>query len=142
LLSSPNSLLNELQIYATVGSEEKVQYLVTTYGIPRSHIFNSHDTSFLPAVMAATNNRGVDIVLNSLTGELFHASWQCVAEFGKMIEIGKRDFIGKGKLDIDLFERNRSFHGVDFAAIYHHNPELNAKLVPHYRRALRRISDP
>ena len=113
-----------------MGSEEKVQYLMATYGIPRSHIFNSHDTSFLPAVMAATNNRGVDIVLNSLTGELFHASWQCVAEFGKMIEIGKRDFIGKGKLDIDLFERNRSFHGVDFAAIYHHNPELNAKSVP------------
>ncbi|KAH0559951.1 hypothetical protein GP486_003526 [Trichoglossum hirsutum] len=124
---STSTLLNKFQIYATVGSEEKVQYLMTTYGIPRSHIFNSRDTSFLPAVMAATGNRGVDIVLNSLTGELFHASWQCVAEFGKMVEIGKRDFIGRGKLDVDLFEMNRSFFGVDFARIYHHNPQLSAR---------------
>jgi hypothetical protein len=51
-----------------------------------------------------------------------------------MIEIGKRDFIGRGKLDIDLFERNRSFYGVDFAAIYHHNPELNARSVPQYKQ--------
>jgi hypothetical protein len=38
-----------------------------------------------------------------------------VAEYGKMIEIGKRDFIGKAKLNMDLFEYNRSFIGVDLA---------------------------
>lgn len=78
---------------------------------------NSRNTSFLPAVKALTNGRGVDLVLNSLSGELLHASWKCVAEFGKMLEIGKRDFIGKAQLDMDLFEANRSFHGIDIAPL-------------------------
>lgn len=86
-----------------------------TFGILRQRIFNSRDTSFLPAIKAATNGRGVDLVLNSLSGELLHASWSCVAEYGKMIEIGKRDFVGKARLDMDLFEFNRSFVGVDLA---------------------------
>jgi NADPH:quinone reductase-like Zn-dependent oxidoreductase len=86
-----------------------------TFGISRDHIFNSRDTSFLPAIKAATNGRGVDVVLNSLSGELLHASWECVAEYGSMVEIGKRDFIGKAQLNMDLFESNRSFFGVDLA---------------------------
>ena len=57
--------------------------------------------------MEATDNRGVDIVLNSLSGELLHASWKCVAAGGRFIELGKRDFIGHGKLAMSLFEDNR-----------------------------------
>lgn len=82
-------------------------------GIPRQRIFNSRDSSFLPALMRVTQGRGVDVVLNSLAGELLHASWKCVAEFGKMVEIGKRDFLEHGKLDMDAFGGNRAFFGVD-----------------------------
>lgn len=49
------------------------------------------------------------------SGELLHASWQCVAELGCMIEIGKRNLISKGNLALDLFQRDRSFFGVDLA---------------------------
>jgi NADPH:quinone reductase-like Zn-dependent oxidoreductase len=70
--------------------------------------------------MVATNDRGVDLVLNSLSGELLHASWNCVAKFGRMIEIGKRDFIGKAKLSMDLFEGNRAFFGVDLSTFDEH----------------------
>jgi NADPH:quinone reductase-like Zn-dependent oxidoreductase len=92
------------------------------FGIPRQRIVSSRTTAFLPEIMRETENRGVDMVLNSLSGELLHASWQCVAEFGKMIEIGKRDLVGRGKLDMDLFEGNRMFVGVDFAGIFAHRP--------------------
>jgi NADPH:quinone reductase-like Zn-dependent oxidoreductase len=85
------------------------------FGLARERIFNSRDTSFLHDVKAATGGRGVDLVLNSLSGELLHASWQCVAPYGKMLEIGKRDFIGKACLEMDLFEANRSFIGIDLA---------------------------
>lgn len=85
------------------------------FGLKREQIFNSRDTSFLHDVRVATKGRGVDLVLNSLSGELLHASWQCVAPYGKMLEIGKRDFIGKARLDMDLFEANRSFIGIDLA---------------------------
>lgn len=62
------------EIFATVGSEEKVQYLVDTFGIPRNRIFNSRDSSFKQGVLKETGGMGVDVVLNSLSGELLHAS--------------------------------------------------------------------
>ena len=74
--------------------------------------------------MKATDGKGVDIVLNSLSGELLHASWKCVAEHGRMIELGKRDFIGHGKLEMSIFEANRSFFGVDLAHISVKKPAL------------------
>jgi NADPH:quinone reductase-like Zn-dependent oxidoreductase len=107
-----------------VGNPEKVQYLVDDFGVPRNRIFNSRDTSFLRDIMTETNGRGVDVVLNSLSGELLHASWKCVAEFGIMVEIGKRDFIGQAALSMDLFEQNRSFMGVDLTQICTHRPAL------------------
>ncbi|PKY05762.1 putative polyketide synthase [Aspergillus campestris IBT 28561] len=111
------------EIFATVGSKEKVQHLVEHNGIPEDHIFDSRSPSFLSGVMAMTKNRGVDIVLNSLAGELLHVSWKCVAPFGKMIELGKRDFMGHGKLDMHNFGANRAFFGVDLVSLAHESPE-------------------
>ena len=74
--------------------------------------------------MRETDGKGADLVLNSLSGELLHASWQCVADFGKMLEIGKRDFIGQGMLRMDLFEANRSFVGIDMAQLAVQKPEV------------------
>ena len=71
------------EIYVTVGNQEKVDYLVNTFGLPRDHIFGSRDSDFLPALMHATQGRGVDIALNSLSGELLHAtvSLTCNSDF-------------------------------------------------------------
>ncbi|OCT53827.1 putative polyketide synthase [Cladophialophora carrionii] len=117
------------KIFCTVGSPGKVEYLTKTVGVPEERIFNSRDNTFLRDIMSATQGRGVDVVLNSLSGELLHASWKCVAEFGVMVEIGKRDFIGKGKLAMDLFESNRSFVGVDFGQICLERPEITQNLL-------------
>lgn len=103
------------EIYATAGSEKKVEYLVNKYGIPRSHIFNSRDSSFAEGVMRKTAGRGVDLVLNSLSGELLHESWRCVAKFGIMVELGLRDSKGSGRLNMLPFAENRSYHGVNLS---------------------------
>lgn len=116
-------------IYVSVGTEEKAKYLMDTFDIPRHHIFNSRDSSFITGVMRETNGRGVDMVLNSLSGDLLHTSWKCVAEYGKMLEIGKRDFIGRGKLTMDIFEANRSFFGIDLARICVEKPEMTQRLL-------------
>ncbi|KAL7916704.1 polyketide synthase [Trichoderma velutinum] len=100
------------EIYATVGNEEKVKFLMDKFNIPRNRIFQSHDTSFVEGVMRETNGRGVDVALNSLSGELLHATWRCVAEFGTMVEIGKRDLLGGSKLEMDAFLAGRTYSGV------------------------------
>ncbi|ODA79280.1 hypothetical protein RJ55_04873 [Drechmeria coniospora] len=126
------------EVYCTVGNDEKIQYLIEQHKIPRSHIFNSRDSSFLGDVMRATNDRGVDVVLNSLAGELLQASWKCVAEFGTMIEIGKRDFRRRAKLSMEAFEANRTFVGLDLWQVSQVRPEKAAELL---ERCVRWIRD-
>jgi NADPH:quinone reductase-like Zn-dependent oxidoreductase len=57
------------------------------------------------------NGRGADLVWNNLSGQLMQASWQCVAESGRMIEIGTREL--PGHMAMELFKGNRTFIGVD-----------------------------
>ncbi|KAJ5675621.1 polyketide synthase [Penicillium macrosclerotiorum] len=117
------------EIYATVGNDEKVKYLMDTFGLPRNRIFNSRNASFADDVMRETNGEGVDLALNSLSGELLHATWKCIAVFGKMVEIGKRDLIGSGKLDMSTFEDNRSYCCVDLDQICFRKPKNIVNLV-------------
>ncbi|KAH0524470.1 hypothetical protein TsFJ059_006974 [Trichoderma semiorbis] len=121
-------------IYATVGNAEKAQYLTENFGISRERIFNSRDGSFYDDLMAVTNGRGADLVLNSLSGELLHTSWKCVAPFGKMLEIGKRDFIGRGQLGMEVFESNRSFHGIDMSQMAVERPEMCKKILQQFNK--------
>lgn len=102
-------------IFVTVGNEDKVRHLMNNFHIPRSRIFNSRDSSFLEGILGQTDNQGVDLVLNSVSGELLHDTWKCVAPFGKLVEIGKRDLMGYGKLDMQPFLANRSYCCVDIS---------------------------
>ncbi|VUC20324.1 unnamed protein product [Clonostachys rosea] len=116
-------------IYATVSSPEKTEFLTSTFGLSPSHIFHSRSAAFLPGVLRATENRGVDLVLNSLSGPLLHASWSCVAEFGSMVELGKRDFLDGGKLEMAPFEGNRTFYGLELVPIIEQRTALFRKLL-------------
>ena len=108
----------EAEVYVTVGSDEKVRHMMEEFNIPRNRIFNSRDSSFMEDIMRETEREGVDLVLNSLSGELLHSSWKCVAPFGKLIEIGKRDLMGFGKLDMNPFLANRSYCCVDLDGLH------------------------
>ena len=67
------------EIYVTVGSNEKKKLLMDTYAVSEDHIFYSRNTSFAQGIMRMTDYRGVDVVLNSLSGDGLVASWECIA---------------------------------------------------------------
>ena len=110
--------MTKLQIFATVGTESKKQFLIDNFGIQPDHIFSSRDSSFLPGILEATSGRGVDVVLNSLAGELLHDSWRACAELGRFVEIGKRDILDNGKLDMDTFRRGATFTAFDLSLLF------------------------
>ncbi|KAL6230969.1 hypothetical protein BDW75DRAFT_248240 [Aspergillus navahoensis] len=120
------------KIFATVGNEEKAQYLVENMGIPRNCIFNSRDSSFLPDIMRETSGRGVDVVLNSLAGKLLHTSWECLAPYGQFFEIGKRDILAHGSLDMSPFSQNCAFYGVDLKHLEGANWDLFEELLQEF----------
>ncbi|KAI0204850.1 reducing type I polyketide synthase 10 [Astrocystis sublimbata] len=106
------------QIFTTVSTEEKRKYLVDNVGIEPQNIFSSRDTSFHEDVLKATGGRGVDVVLNSLTGDQLHATWKCTANFGRFIEIGKLDLSTAGRLEMDQFLKNTTFTAFDLSYLY------------------------
>ena len=62
--------------------------------------------------MSKTKGKGVNLVLNSLTGEKLEASFRCVSDDGRFVEIGKYDLQMNKQLGMFAFLRNISFHGV------------------------------
>ena len=60
------------EIFCTVSTPEKRQLLMDEYSIPEDHIFSSRDLTFVKGILRMTNNKGVDVVLNSLSGEVCH----------------------------------------------------------------------
>ena len=75
--------------------------------------------SFVPQILRTTNGRGVDVVLNSLTGDKLHASLELCAKFGRFVEIGKRDILDAGNLNMRIFERNITFSAFDLHELYY-----------------------
>jgi NADPH:quinone reductase-like Zn-dependent oxidoreductase len=86
-----------------------------TFGIPAERIFSSRTTDFSNQIMIITNGEGIDVILNSLTGDLLDESWRIIADGGTMVEIGKKDIIDRNKLSMEPFGRNASFRAVDFS---------------------------
>lgn len=104
------------EIFVTVGTEAKRELVMKTYGIQPDHIFSSRDTSFAAGVLAMTQGKGVDVVLNSLAGVLLQESFNCIAPFGRFIEIGKRDLELNSHLALGAFTRAVSFSSIDLLA--------------------------
>ncbi|KAK6507176.1 hypothetical protein TWF481_005625 [Arthrobotrys musiformis] len=115
-------------IFATAGTQDKRDMLASKYGIPPSHLFSSRDTAFAKEVMRLTGE-GVDVVFNSLSGEMLFNSWDCIAPFGRFVEIGKRDIQAQSGLPMGQFEKNCSFSAVDLGHMFIQRPKKVASLV-------------
>ncbi|WP_282036572.1 type I polyketide synthase [Saccharicrinis aurantiacus] len=113
------------EIYATAGSDEKREYL-RELGI--KNIYNSRTLEFADQIMADTNGKGVDIVLNSLTGKAITQSFKCLAPFGTFVEVGKADIYDNSKLPLKRFGENISFHVVDLDRLMAQKKKLAKRL--------------
>tara|TARA_R110002003_G_scaffold232_10_gene16791 strand:- start:11320 stop:17916 length:6597 start_codon:yes stop_codon:yes gene_type:complete len=103
------------EVYCTVGTEAKIDFIVENYGVRRDRVFSSRSTTFAAQLLRATGGRGVDVCLNSLTGDMLHESWRCIAENGSLIEIGKKDLIDRNSLSMEPFDRNCSYRALDLS---------------------------
>ena len=117
------------EVFATVGSTEKKNFLIEKYGIPECHIFSSRHLSFGEEIRRATADKGVNVVLNSLAGDFLRVGWGCLANFGRFVEIGKRDILENAFLEMGNFDRSLSFFCVDLAKTFAYNPRQAQRIV-------------
>ena len=116
-------------IIATAGTKEKREYL-QSLGI--EHVFDSRSLDFYNQVMKVTKGRGVDIVLNSLSGRLSTQGIKCLAPFGRFLELGKTDLYRGGKVSAERLGEGISYIVVDEDRLAAQKPEL-------YRTALKEV---
>ncbi len=83
------------EVFATA-SEPKQAYL-RSLGV--KHIFDSRTTNFGREILEVTDGAGVDVVLNSLTGEGFiEASLSCLRHGGRFVELARRDILSEEEM--------------------------------------------
>ena len=126
------------EVFVTVGSREKRQLMADIYHIPEGHILYSRDTSFAKDIMRVTQGKGVDVVLNSLSGEGLTASWESIAPFGRFIELGKADIEENAKLSMAYFANNVSFSAIAIDHITASRPSVIRESLLHI---LGRVAD-
>ncbi|KAI1452810.1 polyketide synthase PksD [Annulohypoxylon moriforme] len=117
------------EVFATVGYNHKKKLLMDHYHIPEDHIFYSRDLSFAKGIMRVTAGYGVDVVLNSLVGDGLRASLECVAPYGRFIEIGKADINSNASLPMGQFANNLSFSSVDLRHTFAYRKESARELL-------------
>ncbi|MCY4113600.1 MAG: zinc-binding dehydrogenase [Chloroflexi bacterium] len=88
------------RVIATAGGPAKVA-LVRELGADVVIDYRAED--FVPAVLAATDGGGVDVVWESVGGEVFTRSLECLAEGGRMVSFGSNSFSGVGNVDFYPF---------------------------------------
>eukprot|EP01062_Namystynia_karyoxenos_P084047 TRINITY_DN980_c0_g4_i11.p1 TRINITY_DN980_c0_g4~~TRINITY_DN980_c0_g4_i11.p1 ORF type:complete len:2445 (+),score=839.67 TRINITY_DN980_c0_g4_i11:984-7337(+) len=96
------------KVIGSAGTPEKRKRLVEELGC--DHAIDSHDpTCFVKEVMAFTEGRGCDVVLNSLSGAAQAESMRCLAPGGRFVEIGKVDMQQNSVIRQGLLQQNISF---------------------------------
>ncbi len=119
------------KIFATGGSEEKRQHL-RDLGI--EFVFDSRSREFARQVLDSTDGRGVDIVLNSLAGDLIDAGFEALAPAGRFVELGKRGIWTDE--EVAAARPDAKYFAFDFGERAWNNPSMVRELFVELNRRL------
>jgi myxalamid-type polyketide synthase MxaB len=101
------------------------------------YIMNSRTLDFAEQVMAYTNGQGVDIVLNSLTGEGFvERSLAVVAAKGRFVELAKRDIWNSEQ--VALVRPDVQYFAIDMGSVCQEQPTLVQSML---RQLIQRVEN-
>jgi NADPH:quinone reductase-like Zn-dependent oxidoreductase/acyl carrier protein len=107
-------------IYVTADSDAK-RALLRSRGI--EHISDSRSTRFVEDVMRWTDGEGVDVVLNTLSGELMRRSLGLLRPGGRFVDLNLRDALSNSQLGMSAFARGIVYALMNVGEMLHHSPE-------------------
>ncbi|MBB4856286.1 acyl transferase domain-containing protein/NADPH:quinone reductase-like Zn-dependent oxidoreductase/acyl carrier protein [Mycobacteroides chelonae] len=112
-------------VYATAGTEERRRAALE---LGAAAAFDSRSVGFVDDILRITDGRGVDVIYNSLPGEMIAQNFAVAGEFCRIIEIGKADIYFGGAMDLKPFSGNLSFHSIDMDRMLRLRPEIFREL--------------
>ena len=106
--------------YSRPLDQSRKRALLRSMGV--QHVFDSRTDSFADEILAHTGGRGVDIVLNSLAGDLIEPGFRALTNGGRFVEIGKRGI--KSSEWVTNLGRDLHYFVVDWGPLAATEPEL------------------
>jgi acyl transferase domain-containing protein/acyl carrier protein len=114
------------EVLATAGTPEKRE-LLRSLGI--KHVMDSRTLAFADEVLRVTGKEGVDVVLNSLSGDAITRSMEVLAPDGRFLEVGNRDIHGGRALDLSQFSRRLVYAAIDLVGLREQRPALCSRML-------------
>jgi NADPH:quinone reductase-like Zn-dependent oxidoreductase/acyl carrier protein len=104
----------------TTASSGKWKFL-KSIGIEHKNIFNSRTLDFAEEIIKLTQGEGVDIVLNSLSGDFINQSFSVLKDNGRFIELGKTQDWNFTKSQL---KPNAAYFQVDLVELSQQQPDF------------------
>lgn len=130
------------EVFAMVGSFEKLEFLTREMKIPKSHVVEVHlgdsASDIDKRLLRMTpNERGFDVILGTGRGDVLHASLQALAPLGHYVDVGRTDVQDSKALLMDVFDKGASFSSFDLSHVLKVNPRLGSELMQGVHRYYR-----
>ena len=109
-------------VICSAGTREKRRFLKESMAI--KYVTDSRSEQFYHDVMKWTNDKGVDVVLNSLHGDLMRKSIDLLSHGGRFCEIGKRDILENSQIPMKAFLENKSFLSCHVDILLRQEPKM------------------
>ncbi len=108
-----------MDVYTTVGSDQKRDFLLERFPkLDAQNILNSRSTEFKSKLLELTGGNGVDIVLNSFSGERLIKSLEVLGKYGHFVDISRYDAFENSPLPMKHFLKNISYSNVALDEMY------------------------
>ncbi|RME50902.1 MAG: SDR family NAD(P)-dependent oxidoreductase [Deltaproteobacteria bacterium] len=123
------------EIFGTAGSPRKRAFLKE---IGVDHVMDSRSLDFADEIMEITKGEGVDLVLNSLSGEGLRKSLAVLAWDGRFLDMTVRDIYGNQPLELGYFKKRIAYFAIALAGLAEQRPERFGALL---REVMEKFAD-
>ncbi|KAL4399745.1 fatty acid synthase [Malassezia pachydermatis] len=122
-----------LEVFCTVSSQEKRDYIHKNLGVPYEHMGNSRSiAAWLQGGrdwLAKRGKTGFDVVLNSLQGAALQAGIDALDILGRFVDISKRDHLAGSPMSMKVFAKSIDYIAVELTLLGDHAPLRMAALM-------------
>jgi len=114
------------EAWMTAGTPEKREWLTS---LGATFVSDSRSLAFADDIRRATNGEGVDIVLNSLSGEAIAKGLGLLRSYGRFVEIGKRDIYDNNAVGLLPFSKSLAYFAVDLDKMSRERPVIIGRML-------------
>ncbi|WP_216895846.1 type I polyketide synthase [Nocardia alni] len=123
------------RIIGTASTDERRAHILR---LGADYAVNSRSLNFVDDVLTITDGLGADVVVSSAPGEILRQNFNALAEFGRIVEVGKADIYTGGLLEMSNFDKNVAYFSMDLDRLVAVRPE---RLIALLQRVYQQVLD-